>query len=128
MPDAELFPAALRLLGEAARADAGVLRLYAPLDRADVPTGAGDRDEDGREMEALLRDLAAQVEGAASPDLVALDHAMPTLLAPIPAPPGRPALGVLILVRAPQRPGFDLHERHLAATMANLLTARWHSA
>ncbi len=122
-PDAELFPTALRLLGEAARADAGVLRLYAPLDRADVYR-RGERDEDGREMEALLRDLAGLVEGAEQTAPASLDHAMPTLVAPIPASPGRPAWGVLILVRAPQHPGFDGHERRLAETAANLLSAR----
>ena len=121
--DEHLCPAALRLVGEAVRADAGVLRLYGIRSRADVYR-RGERDEDGREMEVLLRDLAAQVEGAERPDLVPLDHAVPTLLTPIPGLPGQPALGVLILVRAPQRPGFDGHERHLAAAVANLLSAR----
>jgi len=122
-PPGELFPAALRLLGEAARADAGVLRIFAPQDRTDVYR-RGDGGEDGRETEALLRDLAAQVEGAAHPGLVPLDHAMPTLVVPIPALPDRPAQGLLILMRAPQRPGFDSHERQLAETAANLLSAR----
>ena len=120
--DEELFPTALRLLGEAARADAGVLRLYAPLDRTDVYR-RGEWDEDGREMEALLRDLATQVEDADHLGLVPRDHAMPTLAMPISAPPGQPARGVLILVRAPQRLGFDGHERHVAAMTANLLSA-----
>ncbi|MDQ2798761.1 MAG: GAF domain-containing protein, partial [Armatimonadota bacterium] len=119
----ELFPTALRLLGEATRADAGVLRLYAPAARTDVyrrTTG----DADTNEMDSLLRDLSAQVETAQNWSLVPMDHAAPTLVAPLPALPDRPVRGVLILVRAPQRPGFDGHERLLAATSANLLSAR----
>ena len=126
-PDGELLPDALRLLADATRADAGVLRVYAPTDRTDVYR-RGEGDGDDREMETLLRDLAAQVEGAAGADLVPLSQAMPTLVAPLPAPPGWPPRGVLILVRAPQRPAFDGHERHLAATVANLLSVRWNAA
>ena len=121
-PDAELFPAVLRLLGETTRADAGVLRVYAPMNRVDVYRRGGG-DEDSREMEALLRDLAAQVENAEGAELVPLDYAMPILVARIPAPPDQPTRGVLILMRAPQRPGFDGHERQLLTTTANLLSA-----
>ena len=122
-PDTELFPRALRLLAEATRADAGVLRLYDPTDRADVYR-RGESETDGGEMESLLRDLAAQVEVSRNQHLVPRDHAVPTLVVPIPMLPDRPVRGVLILVRAPQHPGFDGNERQLAATAANLLSAR----
>ncbi len=62
---AELFPDALRLVGEATRSDAGVLRLYAPHPRADVFRRAGE-DENSAEMTDLLRDLSAQVEKRAA--------------------------------------------------------------
>ena len=75
-------------------------------------------------MDALLRDLSAQVESAQNWSLIPADHTAPTLIMPLPALPDRPARGVLILVRAPQRPGFDGHERLLAATAANFLSAR----
>ena len=123
LPDTELFPAALRLLGEATRADAGVLRLYAPLDRSDVYRRAVGEADTG-EIDALLRDLSAQVETARNWSLLPTDHAAPTLVTPLPALPDRPTRGVLILVRAPQWPGFDGHERLLTATAANLLSAR----
>ncbi len=70
LAEAELLPAALRLLGEATRADAGVLRLFAPNAGAyayrRVEAGDEDRGEESavEGMEALLHDLAAQVETA----------------------------------------------------------------
>jgi len=118
----ELFGDALRLLGEATRSDAGVLRLYAPTDRTEVFRRTGE-DENGVEMDALLRDLSAQMENAPRGSLLPGDHAAPTLALPIPATPGRTVRGVLILVRAPQRAGYDIHERQLATTAANLLAA-----
>ena len=121
--DAELYPSALRLLAESIRADAGVLRLYAPADRADVYR-RGEEETGDNEMETLLRDLSAQVEVSQNRHLVPSDHAVPTLIVPIPMLLDRPARGVLILVRAPQRPAFDGHERQLAATAANVLSAR----
>lgn len=123
LPAEEFCPAALRLLGGATRADAGVLRLYAPADRSDVYRRTGG-DAGTDEVDSLLRDLSAQVETARNWSLVPTDHAAPTLVAPIPALPNQPGSGVLILVRAPQRPGFDGHERLLAITAANLLSAR----
>jgi len=125
-PAGELFPAVLRLLGEAARAEAGVLRFYADSSGGGPPDavfrragGEGDAD-----MDVLLRDLAAQVESAGGAALLPPGHAAPTLVAPIPGPPGGPPCGVLILVRAPRRPAFDGQERHLIATAANLLSLR----
>ena len=127
--ESELFPAVLRLVGEATRSDAGVLRLFAPNAGAHVyrRTDAGDEDRSEEVVEgmnSLLHDLAAQVETARNWRLIPADHAAPTLILPMPALMERPALGVLILVRAPQRAAYDLHERHLAATAANLLCAR----
>ena len=120
---AALAAEALRLLGEATRADAGVLRLSAPFACAEVYRRTG-ADDSGAEMETLLRDLSAQVETAEDAALVPGGHALPTLALPVPGAPGAPPRGVLILVRAPQRPGFNGHEQQLAATAANLLAAR----
>ena len=124
-----LLPECLSLVGKATRADAGVLRVF------DAPGGAhvyrrpvsGDAERDSaldEGMELLLRDLAAQVEKAQNFSLIPTDHAAPTLVLPIPAGSEQTLGGVLILVRAPQRPGFDGHERQLAATAANLLSMR----
>lgn len=122
-PAAEFSPSALRLLAEAVRADAGVLRLYAPVNRVDVYKRGESAEAEG-EMESLLRDLSAQVENSPAQSLVPSDHSVPTLVMPIPMLPNQSARGVLILVRAPQRSVFDGHERQLVATAANLLSAR----
>ena len=121
----ELLPRCLRLVGEATRSDAGVVRTFDSPGGTHVfrraATGESAEADDG--MDGLLRDLAAQVEAAQDFGLIPTDHAAPTLVLPIPAHPGHAPQGVLILVRAPQRPGFDAHERGLAATAANLLGA-----
>ncbi len=119
----ELFTDALRLLGEAARADAGILRLFAPPLGTYVYHRAEGLDAEEREaMDSLLHDLAAQVESTQNRSLSLPDHAMPTLMVYLSAGPEEAARGVFILVRAPQRTGFDGHERQLAMTAANLLS------
>ena len=128
LPDRELLASALRLVGEVTRADAGVLRLFAPSDGAYVyrrqRAAEEAADREAEDMDSLLRDLAGQVESAQNLGLIPADHSAPTLVVPLPALSDRPARGVLIFVRAPQAAGFDMHERQLAATAANLLSAR----
>lgn len=126
-PPEELFPAALRLLSAAAGADAGVFQRFDAPGESYVycPEGqAGSEDTDAADLESLLRELAGQVEAARDFDLVPADHAVPALNLPVPCLPGCPPRGVMILVRAPQRRGFNSHERRLAITAANLLAPR----
>ncbi len=131
-PPDTLFPEALRLLCSAAEAEAGVLQRFdAPGESyayratssragdADIPSEAQSED-----LGMLLRDLAGQVEAARDFDLVPENHAVPVLTLPVPSMPDVPPRGVLILIRAPQRRGFNSHERRLAVTAANLLSPR----
>lgn len=129
-PDAALFPEALRLLCAAAEADAGVFQRFGSPGEAYVA-----RPETGlfkmllknapvEDLEALLRVLAEQVAAAQDFDLLPQDHAVPVLTLPVPSLPDCAPRGVLILVRAPQRRGFNSHERRLAVTAANLLAPR----
>ncbi len=105
---AELFPAALRLVADAVRADGGILREFghgAAYEFRAFPTDPA--------MESRLADLAAQAEtGEAAPS------EPPALVLPL---PGR---GVLVLGRGPGQPAFNRHERRLAATAASLLSPR----
>ncbi len=125
-PDAALFPAALRLLCTAAEAEAGVFQRFGAPGASYVfsaemlPDDGETRAED---LETLLRDLAAQVEVSRDFDF-APDHAVPSLILPVPSLPGSSSRGVLILIRAPRRRAFNSHERRLAVTATNLLAPR----
>ena len=130
-PSDELFPAALRLLCAAAEADAAVFQRFDAPDESFVyspDTSSGnERSEDNEtneNLELLLRDLAGQIESARDFDLVPSDHAVPSLILPVPSLPDRPPRGVMILVRGPRRRAFNSHERRLAVTAANLLAPR----
>jgi len=118
----ELFADALRLAGEAVRADAGVLRLFAPSSDTHVYRRAeAQNGEEAEAMDSLLRDLAAQVEMSHNLNLLPPGYAAPVLVIPLPSLPNEVPCGVLIFVRALQSPDFDGHERQLAVTAANLL-------
>ncbi len=127
-PPDVLFPEAVRLLCAAAEAEAGVLqRFEAPSESYVFCPEETQTDENkvpAEDLEALLRDLARQVEAAQDFDLVPAGHAVPALILPVPSLPDCPPRGVLILVRAPHRRGFNSHERRLAVTAANLLAPR----
>ena len=139
-PDGELFPEALRLLCAAAEADAAVFqRFHAPAEayayRAerfgsaeppeDVPSeDVSSEDVPPADLELLLRDFAGQVTASQNFDLLPSRPAAPVLTLPVPSLPDCSPRGVLILVRAPQRLGFNSHERRLAVTAANLLAPR----
>ena len=126
-PDGELFPEALRLLCAAAEAEAGVFQRFDVPGESYVyhtePSRVGEAETYSEDLETLLRDLARQVEAARDFDLVPA-HAVPVLALPVPSLPDCPPRGVLILIRAPQRRGFNSHERRLAVTAANLLAPR----
>ena len=120
----ELFADALRLAGEAVRADAGVFRLFGQASGTHVYRRAEGIDaEEAEAMDSLLRDLAAQVETSHNLSLLPSDHAAPAIVIALPALQDAPPRGVLIFVRAPQRQNFDGHERQLAMTAGNLLSA-----
>jgi len=127
-PPDTLFPEALRLLCAAAEAEAGVLQRFDALSESYVyrtgSTRSGDAGANSEDLETLMRDLAGQVEAARDFDLVPANHAVPVLTLPVPSLPDVPPRGVLILVRPPQRRGFNSHERRLAVTAANLLAPR----
>ena len=124
-PDAVLFPEALRLLCAAAEADSGVFQRFGALGQSFVFSAnpLPDDDTHTEDLETLLRDLAAQVEASRDFDF-APDHAVPSLILPIPSLPDSAPRGVLILLRAPRRRAFNSHERRLAVTAANLLASR----
>ncbi len=133
-PPDELFPNALRLLCAAAEAEAGVLQgfdapgaAYVYCPEQTQPSAKMPPEENearAEDLEALLRDLAGQVEAARDFDLVPTSHAVPALVLPVPSLPDSAPRGVIILIRAPQRRGFNSHERRLAVTAANLLASR----
>ena len=131
-PDAELFPEALRLLCTAAEAEAGIFQRFG-FQRFGVSgksyvfsASALPNDEVySEDLEILLRDLGTQVE--ASRDFnFAPDHAVPSLILPVPSLPDTAPRGVVILIRAPRRRAFNSHERRLVVTAANLLAPRLH--
>ena len=124
-PDAALFPEALRLLCAAAEAEAAVFQRFGAAGASYVFSNTLPDDGEARteDLETLLRDLAAQVEASRDFDF-APDHAVPSLIAPVPSLPDTAPRGVLILLRAPRRRLFSSHERRLAATAANLLAPR----
>ena len=130
VPDAALFPEALRLLCAAAEADAGVFQRFDPPGGAYVARAESERaelrleDAPAGDLETLLRVLAEQVAAAQDFDLLPQDHSAPVLTLPVPSLPGGSPHGVLILVRAPHRRSFNSHERRLAVTAANLLAPR----
>ena len=127
-PPDELFPGALRLLCTAAEAEAGVFQRFGSPAEAYVFCSdlklADETETQAEDLEALLRDLAGQVEAARDFDLVPANHAVPALILPVPSLPGSVPHGVLILIRAPSRRHFNSHERRLAVTTANLLSPR----
>ena len=94
----ELFTDALRLLGEATRADAGILRLFKPPHGTYVYHRAEGLDtEESEAMDSLLRDLAVQIESTQNRSLPLPDHAMPILMSYLSAGPEEAAQGVLFL-------------------------------
>ena len=124
-PDAELFPEALRLLCAAAEAEAGVFQRFGASGPSYVFSASALSNDEvySEDLEILLRDLAAQVE--ASRDFnFAPDHAVPSLILPVPSLPDTAPRGVVILIRAPRRRAFSSHERRLVVTAANLLAPR----
>jgi GAF domain-containing protein len=127
-PAGELFPETLRLLCVAAEAEAGVFQRFGAPSESYVyrmdSSYPGSKEPPSEDLETLLRHLADQVETARDFDLVPSNHAVPTLALPVPSLPDCLPRGVLILVRAPQRRGFNSHERRLAVTAANLLAPR----
>ena len=127
-PPDELFPAALRLLCAAAEAEASVFQRFDAPGESYVYLAESERLDENEagadDLEALLRDLAGQVEAARDFDLVPADHAVPALILPVPSPPDCPPRGVMILVRGPRRRAFNSHERRLAVTAANILSPR----
>ena len=124
-PDAVLFPEALRLLCAAAEADSGVFQRFGALGQSFVFSAnpLPDDDTHTEDLETLLRDLAAQVEASRDFDF-APDHAVPSLILPIPSLPDSAPRGVLLLLRAPRRRAFNSHERRLVVTAVNLLASR----
>ncbi len=125
-PDSELFPATLRLLCAAAEADAGVFQRFGSPGASYVFSAGvlpDDAETGTEDLETLLRDLAAQVESSRDFDL-APDHAVPSLILPVPSLPGCAPRGVLILLRAPRRRAFNSHERRLVVTATRLLAPR----
>jgi GAF domain-containing protein len=128
VPADELFPETLRLLCVAAEAEAGVFQRFGTPSESYVHRMDSSRPDSNEppseDLETLLRLLADQVEAARDFDLVPSNHAVPVLTLPVPSLPDCPPRGVLILVRAPQRRGFNSHERRLAVTAANLLAPR----
>ena len=127
-PPDTLFPESLRLLCTAAEADACVFQRFDAPSESYVYSSENKRFEDNEthaeDLELLLRDLAGQVEAARDFDLVPSDHAVPSLILPVPSLPDCPPRGVMILVRGPHRRAFNSHERRLAVTAANLLAPR----
>ncbi len=103
---AELFPAALRLVADAVRADGGILREFGQGAAYEFRASPANP-----EMESRLTDLAALAETGE----VTIGEP-PALVLPL---PGR---GVLVLGRGPGQASFNRHERRLAATAANLLS------
>ena len=104
----ELFPAALRLVADAVRADAGILREFDHGAAYEFPASPPDAG-----LESRLTNLAARAqedEGAPGEP--------PVLVLPL---PGR---GVLVLGRRLGQAAFNRHERRLAVTAANLLSPR----
>ncbi len=106
---AELFPAALRLVAGAVRADGGILREFGHGAAYEFRASLADPA-----LESRLADLAAQAEAGE----VTIGEP-PALVLPL---PGR---GVLVLGREPGQAAFNRHERRLAATAANLLSPRF---
>ena len=127
-PDAELFPSALRLLCAAAEAEAGVFQRFGDPGASYVfcteNTQFDDAKTHAEDLETLLRDFAAQVEASRDFDLAPPDHAIPSLILPVPSLVDTPPHGVLVLIRAPRRRAFNSHERRLVVTAANLLAPR----
>ncbi len=127
-PAAELFPSALRLLCAAAEAEAGVFQRFGAPGESYVCFAHAAPLDDGEtrteDLEALLRDLANQVEASLDFDLAPSDHAVPALILPVPGLPDTAPRGVLIFIRAPRRRAFNSHERRLVVTAANLLAPR----
>ncbi|MGI4790706.1 MAG: GAF domain-containing protein [Janthinobacterium lividum] len=127
-PPEVLFPAALRLLCVAAEAEAGVFQRFDDQNTSFVYCCENERPEENEtrseDLEALLIDLAGQVEAARDFDLVPSDHALPTLILPVPSQLDCIPRGVMILVRGPRRRSFNSHERRLAVTASNLLSPR----
>ena len=117
------FPCRPSSAGGGAPADAGVLRLYAPVDRVDVYR-RGERERGSREMEVAAARPGRPGGRGGEPGSGAARPCHADLVVRSRSLPDQPARGVLILMRAPQRPVFDGHERHLAATAANLLSVR----
>ena len=121
----ELLPDVLRLVGGAIRADAGVLRWFAPSSETHLYRRAEVLDiEQAEAIDMLLRDLATQVESSHQLSQLPSDPAAPALVVPVLS--GETPQAVFIFVRAPQSHGFDRHERQFAETAANLLSARLH--
>lgn len=127
-PDAELFPSALRLLCIAAEAKAGVFQRFGDPSASWVfcteDTQFDDAETRAEDLEALLRDFAAQIETSRDFDIAPPDHAVPSLIVPVPSLVDTPPRGALILIRAPRRRAFNSHERRLVVTAANLLAPR----
>jgi len=121
----ELLPDVLRLVGSAIRADAGVLRWFAPSSETHLYRRAEVLDvEQAEAIDTLLQDLATQVESSHQLSQLPSDPAVPALVVPVLS--GETPRAVFIFVRAPQSHGFDRHERQFAETAANLLSARLH--
>ena len=126
--DIELFPSALRLLCAATEAEAGVFQQFGDPSASWVfcteNTQFDDAETRIEDLEVLLRDFAAQISASHDFDLAPPDHAVPSLILPVPSLPDTPPRGVLILIRAPRRRAFNSHERRLVVTAANLLAPR----